>query len=114
MSKKQRTFSKSFKLKVVRDRLQGTSVARLIRQYDIHPNLVYKWTQEYTAHPETAFRTATDEVDDPKQSAHTVAELQQMIGRLTMENDFLKKALAHAELTLTNTREIPPATTGAK
>ena len=99
MSRKHRIFTKSFKLKVVHERLKGIPVAQLVRQYDVHANLVYRWTEEYTTHPETAFRTAKD--DDQTVSDHrTTAELEQMIGRLTMENDFLKKALAHAERTL--------------
>jgi transposase len=106
MSGKYRKFTKAFKLKVVQERLRGTPVAVLIRQYDIHANLVYKWSQEYTANPQGAFRSAGDE---QQQHQQTVAELEQMIGRLTMENDFLKKALQHAEEASKQPRSVPPA-----
>jgi len=108
MSKRNRMFTKAMKLRVVQERLRGIPVAVLVRQYDIHANLVYKWTQEYTANPTTAFRAASDEQETLK---NTVAELQQMIGRLTMENDFLKKALAHAESALEQSQQ-PGSTTG--
>ena len=114
MSKKYRTFSRTFKLKVVRDRLQGKAVAELVRQYDIHANLVYNWVAEYSAHPETAFRTASDKDAEAGTTQHTVAELEQMVGRLTMENDFLKKALAHAERTVSGTPQVIPPIDGAK
>jgi len=108
MSRKNRTFTKAMKLKVVQDRLRGTPVGVLVRQYDIHANLVYKWTQEYTANPATAFRAASDEQETLR---HTVAELEQMVGRLTMENDFLKKALAQAESASKESQE-PAKTNG--
>jgi hypothetical protein len=34
-----------------------------------------------------------------------VAELERMIGRLTVENDFLKKALQHAKSILTESKQ---------
>jgi len=113
MSRKYRTFSKEFKLKVVHARLQGKSVAELVREHDIHPNMIYKWVQEYTAHPQTAFRTSPERDGESQGGAHTVAELEQMIGRLTMENDFLKKALALAANAST-TPSSPNTEPGAK
>ena len=90
-----RRFTKEFKLNVVRDFTSGISAAELIRKYDIHSNLVYKWTQEYRLNPSGAFRTAVGS-EQPANDVQRIAELEQMIGRLTMENEFLKKALTHA------------------
>ena len=99
MSPTRRSFAKEFKVKVVQEFNSGVSAAELIRKYDIHANLVYKWTQEYRLNPTGAFRSApTSEapvlgVGEQKR----IGELERMIGRLTMENDFLKKALKRTE-----------------
>lgn len=102
MPNARRRFSKAFKLNIVQAFESGTSVSRLTREYDIHANLVYKWTQEYRNNPAGAFRGSaeTDVVDHA--SEKRIAELEQMLGRLTLENDFLKKALKRAETVLTN------------
>jgi transposase len=94
-----RRFTKEFKLNVVRDFTSGISAAELIRKYDIHSNLVYKWTQEFRLNPSGAFRTAVGS-EQPVNDVQRIAELEQMIGRLTMENEFLKKALRHTETML--------------
>lgn len=96
MSTSRRRFSKAFKLKVVHAFISGSPVSEIIRQFDIHQNLVYKWTQEYQANPETAFRGSDDE-DTPQSREQRIAELERVLGRITLENEFLKKALSHAK-----------------
>ena len=96
MSTPRRRFSKAFKLKVVHAYISDTPVSEIIRQFDIHQNLVYKWTQEYQANPETAFRGSADE-DTPQSRDQRIAELERVLGRITLENEFLKKALSHAK-----------------
>ena len=90
-------FTREFKLKIVQAYESGVSVAELTRQYDIHANLVYKWRQEYQNNPQGAFRGTASETDPSQTPDQRVAELERMIGRLTIENDFLKKALHHAK-----------------
>jgi transposase-like protein len=109
MSRKYRKFTRAFKIQVAQARLNGMSIAELIRKYDIHANLIYKWTVEYRMNPTGAFRLAPAE-EETADGQPTRAELEQMIGRLTMENDFLKKALQHAEDTL---HAMPPVKDGA-
>lgn len=52
MAVSRRRFTREFKLHVVRAFESGVSVAELTRQFDLHANLVYKWTQEYQNNPE--------------------------------------------------------------
>lgn len=92
-----RLFTREFKLRVVRAFESGTSVAELTRQFDIHANLVYKWSQEYRNNPTGAFRGTASETDDHQSAEQRIAELERIIGRLTVENDFLKKAFEHAK-----------------
>lgn len=105
MSVSRRRFTREFKLQVIRAFETGVSVAELIRQYDIHGNLVYKWTQEYRNNPSGAFRGTASETDVPQQAEQRIAELERALGRMTIENDFLKKALRHAEAILVTTND---------
>jgi transposase len=100
MSRSHRSFTKAFKLKVVQAFQSGVPVASLTREFDIHANLVYKWTKEYQDNPTGAFRGSTDLGEIPTSADKRVAELEQLLGRMTLENDFLKKALKHAESAL--------------
>lgn len=97
-----RKFSKELKLKVVQAYESGASVATLTREYDLHANLVYKWTQEYRNNPVGAFRGSDAAEGSNAASEKRIAELEQMVGRLTMELEFLKKALKRAETVLTS------------
>lgn len=99
MLEARRKFTKEFKLTVVREFTAGVSAAELTRTYDIHANLVYKWSQEYRLNPTGAFRSAPSS-EHPATDEQRIAELERVIGRLTMENEFLKKALQRTEALL--------------
>lgn len=103
MVETRRKFTKEFKLTVVREFTSGVSAAELTRKYDIHGNLVYKWSQEYRLNPSGAFRSAPSG-EHPATDEQRIAELERVIGRLTMENEFLKKALKHTETMLVNNK----------
>ena len=68
-------------------------MAQAAREHQLHPNLITKWRQEHERYAERAFagngRAYTDEA--------RVAELERMVGQLTMENALLKKALLRLE-----------------
>ena len=102
MSKARRKFSRDFKIKVVQAYDTGVSAVELSRQFEIHPNVIYGWSREYRKDPAKAFETA--EAGIFQVTDQRIAELERMIGRLSMENDFLKKALTHAKSILSNTK----------
>ena len=95
MSKQRKKFSREFKIKVVEAYESGVSAVELSRQFEIHPNVIYAWAREYRQDPATAFGSAGTDVGGD--SDKRVAELERMIGRLPLENEFLKKALANAK-----------------
>lgn len=95
-----RKYTREFKVNVVEAYESGKSVAELTREYDIHANLVYKWTQEYRNNPTGSFRGSGSVSEVSTAQERRISELEQMIGRLTVEMDFLKKALKHAETAL--------------
>ena len=100
MPLERRKYTREFKVKVVQAYESGKSVAELTREYDIHANLVYKWTQEYRNNPAGSFRGSGNVSEASRSQEGRISELEQMIGRMTMEVDFLKKALKHAESAL--------------
>ncbi len=100
MPVERRKYTREFKVNVVQAYESGKSVAELTREYEIHANLVYKWTQEYRNNPTGSFRGSGNVPEVSTGQEGRISELEQMIGRLTMEIDFLKKALKHAESAL--------------
>ncbi len=79
MSRTRRKFSKEFKLKIVQAYESGASVASLTREYDIHANLIYKWTAEYRNDPVCAFRGSADADQSNNASEKRITELEQMV-----------------------------------
>lgn len=98
MSLKRRTFTREFKLQVIREVEAGKPPAQAAREHQIHPNLVSKWRARFTNDGDQAFtRTAP-------QGEAKIAELERLIGQLTIENAFLKNVLARLEARQTATR----------
>jgi transposase len=100
MSGQRKRFTRDFKLQVARAYDSGVSVAELARRFEIHANIIYRWSRQYRNDPQGAFQSADDTTQVPKEAEQKIAELERMIGRLTVENDFLKKALQHAKSVL--------------
>lgn len=93
MSAKRRRFTKEFKLQVIREVEAGKSMAEAAREHELHPNLIRKWRHQVATYAEQAFagngHAYTQEAK--------VAELERLIGQLTIENAFLKKVLRRLE-----------------
>lgn len=91
MKQKRRSFSAQFKFETVMEVLRGEkSVAQVCRERDITETLYYTWRDAFLEHAPGIF-------EDKRSSKHEqqgdrVAELERMVGRLTMENEILKKA----------------------
>jgi transposase-like protein len=95
MTLSRRKFSAEFKLRAVRQVEAGASIAAVARRYEIHPTLLSKWRRQLRSDPQRALQRSRNSNDE---QAH-VEELERMVGRLTMENALLKKALARLEET---------------
>ncbi len=108
MARDRRKFSREFKIKVVEAYESGVSGVELSRQFEIHPNVIYAWSREYRQDPAHAFQSGADQNDPSQADEQRVAELERMIGRLALENEFLKKALTHAKSILSKNK---PGTT---
>lgn len=89
--RKQRTFSTEFKRQVVEELLSGiSSSAQLCRRHNISSGLLYHWKKQY------AKGGFGNEPTHEAAQAERIRQLEQMVGRLTLENEFLKKALQNS------------------
>lgn len=86
--KPKRTFTVEFKRQVVEELLSGiSSPAQLTRKYNLAGGLIYHWKKQYA---KGRFGNEPEQVEVLKER---IKELERMVGRLTMDNDLLKKAL---------------------
>ncbi len=87
-----RTFTGQFKLETVLDYLRGTKpTAQICRERDITENLLYRWKQQFAERAPHLFDQGPARPDHDA-AQERIAELERMVGRLTMELDILKKA----------------------
>jgi transposase-like protein len=89
MSTRRRQFTAEFKAQRVLEMLSGRKTAAAIsREYQLKPDLLTRWKTDFVAHAAEVFGSATI-------SQHTdqrVAELERLVGRLTLELEITKKA----------------------
>jgi len=85
---KPRRFTAEFKRQVVEELLSGTArPAQLSRRYNLSRGLVYHWKNQY------ARGKLNNEPTREEALLDRINKLEQMLGKLTLENEFLKKAL---------------------
>ena len=89
MSKPRRAFSPEFKFQVVMDYLSGRKGrTETLREYEINDSTLERWCDILRQRGAAVF--AADRVNSAEE--RRVAELEQVIGRLTVELEVSKKA----------------------
>jgi transposase len=89
-------YSRDLKIAAMRALDAGSTAGEIARKYQLSPKLLERWRGEWRAKGEAAFPGVGRRADLPAlDDARRIAELERKIGQLTMENDFLKKALQH-------------------
>ena len=84
-----RSFSPQFKTRVVLEVLTKLkSMAQVCREYDLKEQVVARWKAEFLERAPTLF--AADQQRDQDQAR--IAELERLVGRLTLELEIAKKA----------------------
>jgi len=90
---KRRTFTPDFKLDAVLDMVRGEkTVAQICRERDITESLLYKWRDAFFERAPHVFADQRSSGNSRDPQADRIAELERMVGRLTMEIEVLKKA----------------------
>ena len=82
---------REFKFKVALEAIKGElTIAQIVSKYQVAESLVHKWRKQLTEHGAELFGKSTPKVPDPVED---VEKLHATIGRLTVENNFLGRAL---------------------
>ncbi|MFC1929847.1 transposase [Chloroflexota bacterium] len=87
----QRSFSLEFKRRLVEELMSGESrPAQLCRRYNITSSVLYHWKKQYSRGKFNNEPTEEGALKD------RVEKLERLVGKLTLENEFLKKGLQHS------------------
>lgn len=89
MKRERRNFSNDFKRQIVESIVSGSATqAEIAREYKISPVLINKWKKDYRA---GKFFENIDSQDMAKLELR-VRELERLLGKVTLENEMLKRA----------------------
>lgn len=84
-----RKFTPEFKAQVVLEMLTGhKSTAQLSREHGIKDTVISRWKREFIERSPVLFENGSAEKDE---QAQHIAELERLVGRLTLELDVAKK-----------------------
>ena len=87
----QRSFSLEFKRWVVEELMSGESgPAQLCRRYNITTSLLYHWKKQYSR------GKFNNEPSEEGALKDRIEKLERLVGKLTLENEFLKKGLQYS------------------
>jgi transposase len=85
-----RQFSAEFKARVVLEVLSGQKrAAEVCREHQLKPDLLSRWKADFVTQAASVF--AGDE--RTQQAEQRIAELERLVGRLTLELEVAKKAV---------------------
>lgn len=86
---RRRTFTPEFKAQVVLEELTGVKdKAEVCREYRLQPQVFSRWREEFVERAPEIFATERSRGDEQER----IAELERLVGRLTMELEAAKKA----------------------
>jgi transposase-like protein len=86
--KKRKHFGGDVKLHVVLRLLKGeASAVELAKEINCHPTIIGTWKDRLLKYAPTLFETQRKENEKDKK----IEDLERMIGKLTVQNEFLKK-----------------------
>ena len=95
MKKSRRVFTGAFKAQVAIEALkERETLAELAKRFDMHPQMISKWKQEFVERSSEIFETRPPEENFEAERDRLFAK----IGQLEMEHDWLKKISKKAGL----------------
>lgn len=89
-AKKCKRYSASEKAKIALDAIRGDmTIAEIVAKYSVHATQISKWKKQALQHLPEAF--GNGKKLDQAEHENLLAKLYEEIGRLKVENEFLKK-----------------------
>lgn len=88
MKRSRKRYSAAFKAKVAIEALkERTTLAELAKHYEVHPNMIQKWKNEFISRSSEVFESkgTSNDYEEERQ------KLYAKIGQLEMEKEWLKK-----------------------
>jgi transposase len=89
MGLSRRQFTKEFKLAAIQRLETGASIAEVARAFEVNPNMLHRWRQEFRQGPGNAFPG----LGKRRWEEGRVAQLERKVGQQALEIDFLKGCL---------------------
>jgi transposase len=89
-------FSSSLKLKIALEAIKGDlTISEIVSKYEISPSQIHRWKRQIQQEGVQVFNST----GGPKEIAHEqeITKLHANIGRLTVENNFLERALGRVK-----------------
>jgi transposase-like protein len=84
--------STEFKAKVALEAIKGEqTIQEIAQKYEVHPNQVIQWKRQLLDNATSAFEKPGKKNQEAKEVEVKEEKLYSQIGRLKIENDFLKK-----------------------
>jgi transposase len=95
MKAKRRKFTAEFKAQVALEALrERETMSEISKHFEVHPNMISKWKQEFVSRSAEIFNTQPPEEDFQAERD----KLYSKIGKLEMEKEWLKKISRRAGL----------------
>lgn len=89
---KKQTFTSAFKAKVAMAAIKGDkTIPQLADEFKVHPTQISNWKKQFMENVSSVFENKTNSAE--KADSKLIDRLHAKIGELTLENDFLEKAL---------------------
>ena len=88
-----RKFTRELKMAAIQQLEAGSSAAEVARAFEINPNLLHRWRNEFRHGP----ANACPGTGKPRWEETRVAQLERKVGQQTVEIDFLKGCLQRIE-----------------
>jgi len=91
MAKKPRTYTPSFKFKVVMESFVKGNVAEVARKYGVNPNKLSSWRTQFSRGGHLVFERGGE--DGQKKYKREIEKLENLIGKKEVEINLLKSYL---------------------
>lgn len=96
MGLKNRSFTCEFKKELVEQILhRSVSISKLSREHNVHRRLLYRWIDHYHAGTLKSGHAGRPPITATRKAE--IKDLEQLVGRLMIDNELLKKALKVVE-----------------